>query len=335
MGRVALHVRLDVLDGAQLVRRLLEAERGLELALPGRVRGKRRPLGDGATRVELEELLGHLANGRPHRLLDALPGAAAHAVEPRRARGRAHVLGDEVEPLDGQVEPAALGVLEQEEVRRRGRRPTWSGARGSGRRRAPRAPPGRWGLRSVKAAMAWPRWKTGRRSRRRRAPKMSSSARTTRPSAGSWKPAAQSPAMTPSPSPLQRVAPGPGLEIVLGQDAPEAGGLLLVVHDEAHGEALGPPVADLARQLLEAALEAAHRARAHGDARHARRRRAGAAAARAAGSRPAPRRAARRRARPRAALRAAPGRRAPRARRAAARPAAGRRSPDRRRAAAR
>src|SRR6266851_42671 len=66
------------------------------------------------------------------------------------------------------------------------------------------------GLRSVKAAMAAPRWKTGRRSRRRRAPKTSSSARRTSPRAGSWKPAAQSPVMTPRPSALQRVASGHG-----------------------------------------------------------------------------------------------------------------------------
>ena len=41
---------------------------------------------------------------------------------------------------------------------------------------------------------------------------------------------------------------------MLGQDAPEAGDLLFVVHDQAHGEALGPPAPNLASQLLEAAL---------------------------------------------------------------------------------
>ncbi len=56
---------------------------------------------------------------------------------------------------------------------------------------------------------------------------------------------------------------------MLGQDALEADGLLLVVDDETHGEALGPPAAHLLRQLLETALEAADRARAHG---HPRRR---------------------------------------------------------------
>src|SRR3989304_10624458 len=51
---------------------------------------------------------------------------------------------------------------------------------------------------------------------------------------------------------------GPGLEVVLGQDAAEADGLLVVVYDEAHREALGSPAANLSGPLLEAALEAAH-----------------------------------------------------------------------------
>ncbi len=111
-----LHVALDVLDRAELVRRLLEPERRLELPLPRRVRGERVALGDGTLRVEPEELLGHLAERGAHRLLHPLPRGTAEPVEPHLAGVRAQVLGDEIEALDGEVELVALGVLEQEEV---------------------------------------------------------------------------------------------------------------------------------------------------------------------------------------------------------------------------
>src|SRR5262249_57276479 len=81
------HVRLHVLDGAQLIGRLLEAEGGLELALPGRVDGKRGALAHRAAGVELEELLRPLTDGRAHRFLDPLPGTAPQPIEPSRAGG--------------------------------------------------------------------------------------------------------------------------------------------------------------------------------------------------------------------------------------------------------
>ena len=61
---------------------------------------------------------------------------------------------------------------------------------------------------------------------------------------------------------------GPRLQIVLLEDAAAARGLRLVVHDQTHGESFPSPAPDLRREVLEAALEAAHRARAHGDPRH-------------------------------------------------------------------
>src|SRR5262249_59050501 len=69
-----LHVTLGVVDRLELVRRLLEAERRLELTLPRRVRRERVALGDGALRIEPQEPLGHLAQRGAHRLLHALPG---------------------------------------------------------------------------------------------------------------------------------------------------------------------------------------------------------------------------------------------------------------------
>jgi hypothetical protein len=54
---------------------------------------------------------------------------------------------------------------------------------------------------------------------------------------------------------------------VLGQHLPQAVALPLVVHHQAHREALDPPVPDLGREGLELAAEAADRARAHRDPR--------------------------------------------------------------------
>jgi hypothetical protein len=115
-GPLVVHVPLGVLDGAHLVRRFLEAERCLEFALPWRVPLKRRPLRNGACRVETQEFLGHLPQGSPHRFLDALPCRPAEPIEPSRAVGRSHVLGDEIEALDREVEPAAIGILEEQEI---------------------------------------------------------------------------------------------------------------------------------------------------------------------------------------------------------------------------
>ena len=111
-----LHVALDLFDRAQLVGRLLEAEGGLELALPRRVGREGVALGHRALGVELQQLLGHLAQRGAHRFLHALPGGAAHAVELGGARVAAQILRDEVEPLHRHVQPAALGVLEQQEI---------------------------------------------------------------------------------------------------------------------------------------------------------------------------------------------------------------------------
>jgi hypothetical protein len=61
-------------------------------------------------------VLRHLPHGRAHRLLDALPRTAAQSVEPGRPGGRSHVLGDEIEALDGKIEAAALRILEKEEI---------------------------------------------------------------------------------------------------------------------------------------------------------------------------------------------------------------------------
>ena len=107
-GALALHVGLHLVDGLLLVRRLLEAERRLELALPRRIRPEGGPRRQLALGVELEQLLRHLAERGAHRLLDLPPRGAPEPVQLGRAVRRPHVLRDEVEPLHRQIEPAAL-----------------------------------------------------------------------------------------------------------------------------------------------------------------------------------------------------------------------------------
>ena len=116
-GARPAHVGLDLLDGAHLIRRLLEPERRLELALPGRVAGKGRALRHRAGRVQPQQLLCHLTQRGPDRFLHPLPRAAAETVQPGGALRRAHVLADEVQPLHRKIEPPAVGVLDQQEIR--------------------------------------------------------------------------------------------------------------------------------------------------------------------------------------------------------------------------
>ena len=91
-------------------------KRVFELLLPVRV-GREGVAGHGlALRVELQQLLGHVA----HRLLDArlglLPGGAAQPIE-RRPRA-ARVLLDQVEPLDRDEQLVVAVIAELEELLR-------------------------------------------------------------------------------------------------------------------------------------------------------------------------------------------------------------------------
>src|SRR3989441_11621474 len=92
-----------------------EAESGLELALPGRVRRAGVPVRDRALGVEAEQRLGHLPEGGAHRLLHAWPRDAAQAVEADGACVSAQGFRDEIQALDGEVELVAFRVLEHEE----------------------------------------------------------------------------------------------------------------------------------------------------------------------------------------------------------------------------
>src|SRR2546425_7732212 len=88
-----------------------EAESGLELALPGRVRRAGVPVRDRALGVEAEQRLGHLPEGGAHRLLHAWPRDAAQAVEADGACVGAQVFRDEIQALRSEEHTSELQSL--------------------------------------------------------------------------------------------------------------------------------------------------------------------------------------------------------------------------------
>ena len=113
-----LHVRLDLLDRVELVRRLAVRERVLEVELPlavGRERVTGAPL---ALRVEVDQLARQRLRGAPGAQLHLLPGLAAELRQRRVARARADVAGDLVELVARHEDAVAVLVLELEVVAR-------------------------------------------------------------------------------------------------------------------------------------------------------------------------------------------------------------------------
>ena len=113
--RDAFHVVLHVVDGGELVRRLHERERVLELALPRGVLGERVALGRLARGVQLDQLAGDLADRLAGAALALGPVAAAHLVQRRLLA--ADVPGDLVELVGRHVQPVAgLAALARREL---------------------------------------------------------------------------------------------------------------------------------------------------------------------------------------------------------------------------
>ena len=94
-GTRALHVRLHVVGGRlALVRRVLEQEAALELALPRGVRHVRRPRRNLAPRIQVEQLERHLLDGGARLVALLRPALAAEPVQPRRRRVVGDVVGE-------------------------------------------------------------------------------------------------------------------------------------------------------------------------------------------------------------------------------------------------
>jgi hypothetical protein len=115
-GRGGLHVDARVLDGLELVGRLVVRERGLQLFLPHGV-GLERMAGQRAARgVGLEQLLGHVLDGLLRAGLGLLPLGAPERVDrgPRAVAGR--IPRDERELVHRHVEQVLGGVRQLEAV---------------------------------------------------------------------------------------------------------------------------------------------------------------------------------------------------------------------------
>ena len=111
-----LHVALDVLDGGQLIRRLLVGEVVLELPLPGGV------LIEGVARhglalgVELEQVARDVLDGLAHLALLPLPLAAGQAVQLRRFALGADVLLHTIQLIRGHVQLVGALIADVQKV---------------------------------------------------------------------------------------------------------------------------------------------------------------------------------------------------------------------------
>ena len=115
-GLLAPEVGEHLVDGALLVRGLLEREARRELGVEAVGLLVGRPSVRLARGVNLDQLLRHGEEGLARLRLDALPRGAAQLVERRGGTVGAHVALHQVDAVDGQVEAVAAGVLEVEVV---------------------------------------------------------------------------------------------------------------------------------------------------------------------------------------------------------------------------
>ena len=113
-GQGPLHVRLDLLDGPQLVGGLDEGEGRLELGLPRGV-GSEGVAGDlQSPAVQGHQLLGDLVHRGPGLGPGLLPLRATQSAD--RGRVAPGVGGEQLDLVGGQVEPVAAPVLEEQVV---------------------------------------------------------------------------------------------------------------------------------------------------------------------------------------------------------------------------
>ena len=103
-----LHVGLDIVDGGELVRRLLIRERVLQLLLPWRVGAEREPLGALPGRVQLHQVLGDLVHVLARLRLGCGPVGAAELVE--LGGLRADVFADQIQLIGGDEQLVGRGA---------------------------------------------------------------------------------------------------------------------------------------------------------------------------------------------------------------------------------
>ena len=113
----ALHVFLDLLDGRKLVFGLGEFKGVFELALPVAIVRILEAFGHAALRVELQQLVGHVAHLGFYARFGALPSDASQPVEPgRRAFASAAIFLDQIQARKRHIELGVARVFEQHEI---------------------------------------------------------------------------------------------------------------------------------------------------------------------------------------------------------------------------
>ena len=115
-GQGRFHVLLDVPDGVQLIRGLLELKSVFELALPVAVGGEGKTGFELALGVEFQEFVGHIDQPGSDSGLGAAPGLSAHAVQRRSGASRPVVPLHQVQPCQGDVQPRPIGVFDEHEI---------------------------------------------------------------------------------------------------------------------------------------------------------------------------------------------------------------------------
>ena len=120
----ALHIGLDLFDGAKLVGRLFVGEGFFELLQPGLLFVAREGVADGdlANGVEPQQVAGDVGDALFGTLLGLDPLAAAELAEGGRGVAHADVARDAVELVSGDVELVGAGVLRSAGTRARRRR---------------------------------------------------------------------------------------------------------------------------------------------------------------------------------------------------------------------
>ena len=115
-GGRSLHVLLDLLGGTQLICGLLVRECVLELFLPRGIGTERESGGHLALRGQLQEILGHIADGGLRPGFRLLPVTARQAVDLRRRRLAAHVLLDGIHLVHRHVQHVFARVADLQVV---------------------------------------------------------------------------------------------------------------------------------------------------------------------------------------------------------------------------
>ncbi len=117
-GRGRLHIRLDLLYGAELVLGFLELEGFFKFVLPAALRAESESLDGFAPGIKIQELPGQLLDGFFRPLLGFQPMAGSELVQQRLAGSDGRIFLNEAQVLDRDEQRVSVPVAELHEFRR-------------------------------------------------------------------------------------------------------------------------------------------------------------------------------------------------------------------------